>query len=273
MIGKLFALLFRLLAKLFRRETVSDQGKDLGIDGESRYIFWDKSTYSSQRDNQYYPHSTCNTTSMVMALERAGYDLKLEGMTTTSSGHTYEQPEDYLTHRLMSEAATKLAMQRHPQLVVGGKLTVPPNQIHDILSIFTNNWVGAYYTVDRATHFSLNNYLPDLIREFWRGCGIVLTGEFPMGDRTLRHMVSVSGFVLTGSKPVGNGADNELLNRLEYLVINDPYGDYHTGYKDQHGEGVLMPREDVIRIFRESGSHHKWAHIVAPVDKTKIKVE
>ncbi len=193
------------------------------------------SQYHTQRNNALIPLESCNTTSLVMALKQAGWDLPHpEGM----------QPEDYLTSRLQSDESLERMRSITPWAFdADGTVLYPPNEVHAMLRLAVNQWAGR----DIDT-FRTDWDLDELLGSLSRGCGIVLSGIFRVNGRVLNHMVSLAGFY----------------SDLSGYIIDDPFGDYRTGYADHHGNNVVVSHDDFMRIFKITGSRSKWAHVIAP---------
>ena len=84
------------------------------------------------------------------------------------------------------------------------------------------------------------------------GGGVVLSGVFPLLDgRKFRHVVSPAGTLEEDGQIVG-------------VIIDDPFGDWRTDYKNCRGNDVEMNLEEFARIFRPCGEKCvKWIHLVA----------
>jgi hypothetical protein len=100
--------------------------------------------YISQRDNVERPLITCNTTSMVMALEYNGHNLPTRDVAHPGVGEN--QPEDLLTYFLLSDLrVSKFYYDLDPKewkkwqdnLNEPSKC-YPPNENHTVLSYGTN---------------------------------------------------------------------------------------------------------------------------------------
>ncbi len=198
--------------------------------------------YRSQRDNVDLPGASCNTTSAVMALEASGYAPSLiVGLPTG------KQPEDFLTELGDSQEAYEEMKRRCPQFFdEAGNPTVRPPEAPTML-----DWI-----VERAYGKLLLRYVEsigfdDVIASIDRGRAVVLRGLFTAAG----HVVACVGYVCVedvGGKP---GA-------LSALVVDDPWGNYLTGYKDHNGENVEIPVETMIEILRPVGVFPKVGHII-----------
>ena len=211
--------------------------------------------YYSQRNNRIRPLETCATTAMVDALVASGVLLP------DTAG---EQPEDALTHFLEHDPRVVDFYRNNDQawireLQAAGR---PPNEIHPVLAYGTNLWLGR----------------PDLVRFTWSATltgianallhkhAVVVSGEWPcaMRDGSIKeigHVVAVVGFE-TAQDNLGDGShlDGELISAF---IIDDPYGDYRTLYREHRGDDVVCSLSD-FRAFtktrHQSGS--KLAHFI-----------
>lgn len=183
--------------------------------------------YHTQRNNQKIPHSTCNTTSMIMALKQAGHSCFFgEG-----------QPEDILTELLLTEKYWNMMDKLNPNYRKDG---YRPNEIHDCLCAATNEIIGK--TVD---YFSTETLVLRIKNHLSDGGGVVLSGKFSLSNgKVLNHIVSLAGY----------GEDG--------FIIDDPYGNFRTDYKDHKGNDIFITNDEFFTIFKGS-EDYKWAHLIA----------
>lgn len=192
------------------------------------------SDYHSQRNNTLIPHASCNTTAMVMALKQAGYLLPFPSDV---------QPEDYLTEFLLSERSYATMYTLAPWAFdrSSGEPLYRPNEVHVMLRWAVNTLLGG--AVDS---FATTWIIEDLCRMVGAGAGVVVSGVFPSEGGELNHMVSLAGYA----------------EDMSAFLIDDPYGDFHTGYRDYHGNDVVVTREEMLRIFKVQNSRRTWAHVI-----------
>jgi len=178
---------------------------------------------------------------MVMALEQAGYTLP------TPTG---VQPEDHLTSYLTGPEG-KAALARIAPWAVGknGQILFPPNEVHACLAWAVNKMLN-----DRIVNFSTDVDVDKILRSLICGSGIVLSGSFPVSGGELNHVVSLSGYRASCS--------DAKFSDLDCLYIDDPYGNYQTGYNDHRGNDVPMSPQDFMKIMKRPGERRKWAHII-----------
>ena len=191
--------------------------------------------YHSQRNNMIVPFSSCNTTSAVMALKQAHHKLPKTSL----------QPEDALSELLLSPQAYTVMMGRAPWAFDhDGAAIYPPQQVHAMLEWGINEWMGR-----EVDHFSTDKHPMSLIPDLDSGCGIILSGLFPMPWGELGHIVSLAGY-----------SRDDVLEALDGWVIDDPYGDWHTGFANTHGNDVLLSTAEFNDIFLRGST--VWAHTV-----------
>lgn len=107
-----------------------------------------------------------------------------------------------------------------------------------------NDWVGAI-----VDNFRTDWDLKDLIVAMESGNGVVLSGRFPMPSADLGHIVSLAGYETREETP-------EIMS----WIVDDPFGDWRTGYTSHRGNDVSLSVDQFRKIFvKDSGI---WAHIV-----------
>lgn len=198
-------------------------------------------TYRTQRENRIKPHSTCNTTSMAMALDISGWSRSVDC-----------PPNKALPDFLTEFFTAPLAARRQKELAPWSIGTFPPEQVHAVLEWGVNYMVGR-----KVVRFSTTWCIEDIKQNIRNKRPVVLSGDFPFLDRrgnwtTLGHIVVLVGLIERKDE-FGNIIKTE-------FIIDDPYGDYHTGYRDQNGNDVIMSEEDFVRIIR-GDAVKKWGHI------------
>jgi hypothetical protein len=194
--------------------------------------------YHSQRNNLIIPHSSCNSTSMIMALKQAGVRLPFPPDI---------QPEDFLTQYLRSETSLKKMELIAPWALdkKTGKAMIPPYEIHRMMEWAINNLLDR-----KLVTFSTQIPLTSIISQIDNRKGVVLSGLFPLKGKEIHHMVSLAGYMKH------QGA-------ISYLIIDDPYGDYKTSYRSHRGNNIPVPLEEALQIFKPANSpHEKWAYLV-----------
>lgn len=207
------------------------------------------SDYNKQRDNQRYPLETCGPTSMAMALSQSGY------VVPTEKG---QDPADAITMYL----TTKPFYERMYDMLGTRDTRWKPFNLHALLTAGVNEMMGKTVSQFR-TNWKLKNLLFNIVQ----GGGAVLSGDFTLPDgRELGHMVSLAGFETyqQNIEMVEDYTEVEL-KALSSFIIDDPYGNWYTGYKDHHGNDIEYSIKDFNSIFRVKDSpNSKWAHLILP---------
>ena len=192
--------------------------------------------FRSQRDNKEKPASACNVTSVIIALCAAGWPVD----TFAPSG---QQPEDVLMRFIYTDPAT---LKRWNQIDPKGN--IPPNQWHAVLAYGTGRFLAAFGLDSTAVTFREAVCVEEIVAAIDAGGAVVLSGQFQQNGRPLHHIVAA----------VGYGKDESGF----YFIIDDPWGNHKTDYKDHYGKGVRLPLADFNRIMKPLSASKKWAHIV-----------
>ena len=171
--------------------------------------------YHSQRNNLEMPLTSCNATSMIMALK----DLQIEFYHAP-----WMQPEDYLTMLLLSNTAREEMRKLERYAYDRG---IPPNQVHSMLSLYTNRLVGRKVTrfIERGNWIQLTDEI------YSRRPVVVGTTLTDVG-----HIVEVVGLVEEDAAATA-------------VIVDDPYGDPRTGYRDPRGNDVELSRERFSEVW------------------------
>ena len=142
------------------------------------------------------------------------------------------QPEDYLTVMCESLWGYKL----RDAFDWAKAQNIPPGQVHAVLSMIVNNLIGK--DVDLSIFTKDINIIYD---ELHAGRAVMTSGQFtPAG-----HAVCVSGMRY-----------DENTNIVSHILIDDPYGDYFSGYTNQNGNGIWFPLDKFLELW--SGNIHKY---------------
>lgn len=201
------------------------------------------SEYHSQINNKVASIAACGPTSMIMALKQSGYEIP---------DTWFEQEEDGLMSLLRTKEAFQYMRDHFPWAEPQG---FKPNEVHGCLSHFTNQMMGR-----EVTSFSTHDTVSHILSHVVIGeRGAVVSGAFDLGDgRVLHHMVSVAGMEYRGE--LRGTVD---LGRVVSVIIDDPYGDYRTGYSSSRGNDVKMPVKEFIGTMKKTGApEEKWAHLI-----------
>jgi hypothetical protein len=197
--------------------------------------------YFTQRNNKEKPGSACNVTSMITALSAAGYPVE-------KFAPKGVQSEDALMRFIYSDPAT---LKRWEQ--IDPKKEIPPNQWNAVLAYGTVRFLKMF-GFDALIAFRESVSREEITAAIEAGGAAVISGLFPQeGKRPLNHIAAA----------VGYGTDKEGF----YFIIDDPWGDYRTGYRDHKGKGVKMPLKDFQSMLNPQGAENKWAHIIRKFEK------
>lgn len=195
--------------------------------------------YHTQRNNEVLPLTSCGATAAVMALKASGWPV------TAPRG---VQPEDHLTGILLSPDA----VERRGAIPGEWADDISPNQIHVVLSWGINQWMKK-----PAVRFTESGTLSEIVWRLYHRTALVMNGLFAGLD----HNVAVVGFItLQHEYEWLTGRDAIDLTKITAVIIDDPWGDYTTGYKDANGNDVRIELEEFDRITHRSGGP-KWMHI------------
>ncbi len=199
--------------------------------------------YHSQVNNALYPLSSCNTTAAIMWM------LDCEVPFTAPEG---VQPEDHLTAITETPEAYDYMLKVAPWAYRNCKALVPPRQVHLCLAWAVNRLAGR-----EAMRFRTDATYEELVAELARGKAVLMSGIFTRSG----HVVNLVG-VRTWQEPGELGEAKQVrLDKIVGWLVDDPYGDYWTGYKDHRGNDVYFPFDDFDRLTRELYRNHKWAHM------------
>lgn len=156
--------------------------------------------------------------------------------------------DDFLGRELESKEAISFCHTKYPWSTnrkdKNGKPLpdIPPGEVHGMYG----SWLDEKVTGKRRSDFRTDLTWRDYLQLITIDRVVVMTaGSFPT---TTGHAVVFSGY----------DADSEA------LIIEDPYGNYHTNYQDVHGHGIRMLRddfEDIIHTGDSSKVHSHWGHV------------
>lgn len=217
----------------------------------------------SQLNNKVAPFSTCNTTSMVMALDYMGYKLPDDIFPE------FTQPEDKLTMLCYTDEDVKAkyksiapTMYRqwldecdkikkdNPNLPLKDYKFIdsyPPNEVHDVLSFATNKFVGC-----EATYFKAKSTIEEITKELTESKPVVVSVKFGK----LNHVLTLTGVTIervseNSWKPVKFFAD-------------DTFGKFDMATKTYNtkisGNDSEFDANELQLCLKAIGSVYKYAH-------------
>jgi len=192
--------------------------------------------YFSQVNNKYFPLSACVPTSFIMALIAEEIPVVEAGSPLTGAWPVFVyptgmQPEDFLLALLRSPWGYEM----RDQYSWAKRENIEPNEVHMVVSEAVNRIVGKKVTV-----FETKKTVHNIFIELEAGHPLVITGSFT----SFGHAVAVVGATYT---PGGE---------IKEFIIDDPYGNYKTGYKDKHGNNIHIPVMEFMQIW--SGWYHRF---------------
>ena len=203
-----------------------------------RHNFSRNSDYHTQRNNVHVPFAACNRTSMVMGFKQAGYPFPKSVGDRQEEDAAYEDVFD-----------TDDARAYQAKVAAWSVGAYPPDQVHAVLEWGFNNWLAAGEPADT---FRTNVRADEMVSTLLAGGGVVLSGNFPLPSGSIGHIVSLAGYV---------GYDGEKDQVIRWIV-DDPYGNWHTDYKDHHGNDVDFSTGEFTDIFDRKRNQQYWAHLI-----------
>ena len=216
--------------------------------------------YYSQRNNKVRPLASCNVTSMVAALDYAGYIHPVSSK--------YDQPEDNLMDFMLTNPEVdaeyqKLFPDEYKKYIASGKnpkTSYPPSELHALLSLGTNLWMGRKR--GEITKFRWDLTLRDIVYEFIQKRPVVTSGVFAK----LHHVICLTGVQTSqvGIMRVDKAQGIEV-DKIIGIIIEDPYGDFHTNYTTQRGKDIIMTLSEFNSFINVQGQPLKWGHTFVKV--------
>lgn len=185
--------------------------------------------------------STCNTTAAIMVLMASGisFDYPKD-----------MQPEDYLTSILHSEEAYDQMAKKYPWAIRGG---YEPNEVHGMLEWGINKLVGT-----NIDEFTTNGKLSDIVYGIVvRKVACLVSTKFTKAG----HIVAVVG--VRSEQPIEDYYTwGVQLTKYTYdFIVDDPYGNYHSGYSDRNGDNVVFSYDQFNALTKSSHAENsKWVH-------------
>lgn len=190
-------------------------------------------SYYTQRNNKIKPASSCNVTSIILALSAAGWPIDK----MASNG---KQPEDELLRFIMTD---KVVEGKWKQLDPAG--IYPPNEWHECLALGANRWLSQQGYKQKGVIFLSSLTLDQIISNIEKGGSAVVSGKFKDNGREIDHVVAVVGYEDSG------------------LIIDDPWGDYRDEYATIKGNDIPLARADFFNLVKPQGRAVKYGHLVA----------
>lgn len=202
-------------------------------------------TYFSQRDNKVRPLETCGPTSLAMALVYSKVQLPVipEG----------SQLEDVITEFLATNKNVQDYYQRN--FVALYREGVPANEVHAVAAYGVNLWLSR-----PVFRFTVEASMKDVLFRIAAGTAVPMSGVWD----GLRHIVCVVGCETDQDLKAVKTPQEIQLSAVKSILVDDPYGNYATKYKNPDGDDIVVPYADFIKITRTQGmSTQKWAYLIS----------
>lgn len=182
--------------------------------------------YRDQRDNKLMPSSTCGPTGAANALLAS--DISLDSFPAGI------QPEDYITGILQANEAYDRLKK------IDSHARYNPWNTSYLIAWAVNKAVKKQ--VCKVETLGVAEMIFHLIKE---ESAIVAGGSFTASG----HFVCIVGFESAQEDIYGIESAHDVdLNQLSGIIIDDPWGDYKTHYKNHDGNDVEMPLADFKKI-------------------------
>lgn len=185
--------------------------------------------YYSQRNNKKRPASSCFATSDVNMLFTARkYFPYPEGM----------QPEDYITELLLSDEALKYARSIN--------IKAPREQIR--LWYRMHVWViNEKLFQEQVCKYVSKITIQEIVFLCSKNKPVIAGGSFTESG----HMVCIVGFQTRQLNIYKiNDYRNIDISLVDYIIIDDPYGDYHSDYKKKKGDNIKFTIDEIKKLIK-----------------------
>lgn len=199
--------------------------------------------YYSQINNKFIPLESCNSTAAIMWLKAGKVDFWYPKMM---------QPEDYLTAQLNGKDAWLIFKRNYPGRYDMG---FRPQNVSQCLQWGINIMVGR-----EIDNFRQDGSLALLIWELMEGRPVIMSGQFTASG----HFVTVVGCVSSQNKSDIQDVEDVNEHDIEEFIIDDPFGNYHSGYKNHHGNNIHFDR-DKFDMLTNLPRGKKWMHMMNPM--------
>ncbi len=200
--------------------------------------------YHTQINNRIIPFQSCGPTSAIMALLARGISFEYDA-------EKYPDPADALTMLLLSEKARTFMHEQFPWAEGAGLI---PQNLSVCLKWGIDRFVGK--TVD---HFTTRGTLQDIIWHLCHGRPLIMSGSFTASG----HFLTVMGFETLQHQYDLLTIDDIDMDAIVNLVIDDPYGDYHTGYDSKRGNDIAFTVEEFHALTNQPIDGLKWTHVIS----------
>ncbi|MCQ2242416.1 hypothetical protein [Treponema sp.] len=198
--------------------------------------------YYSQRANALKPNRSCNVTAMISALSSANWPVE------SFVNSIFKTPADALMNFILTDKQVQdLWHKKDP------KGLYPPNEWHEILCYGTNLFLEEKKLITNgklAVEWGEHRSISDLTRTLDDGGSAALRGLFKYNGKDIGHVVCLVGY------------ERDSYGQIKNWIIDDPFGDYRTGYKNVNGNDIVMSMADFRHMIRPENNELKHAHLV-----------
>lgn len=204
--------------------------------------------YYTQRNNEIRGTSACNVTSAAafITVNEPKQPFVPKDM----------QLEDFLMATLIGkdgyDEMFRVAETLYPQYT--------PNEVHACLSWAINRVCESPVAVFKAD-WTIEQMLFSLVK----GKAVIISGKFG----SLHHIVCLVGFQTSQRdiKEIRKVSDIRT-NKVKSFIIDDPWGDPNTDYKDTHGNDVILTHRQFMETIKPQKQLLKWGHLHRDVVKS-----
>ena len=188
----------------------------------------------SQRNNLFIPNSACNATSAAMFL--------------TYSKEKFFAPknmqlEDYCMATMLSKWGFNKYFKWFPN--IAKKNEYLPNQLHLIIA-----WCINQICEKETVKFFNDGDLRMMFDSYRKGYPVILSGFFS----GLHHIVCGVGFETTQSDIDSCHWKDIDASKVKSIIMDDPYGDYSTRYRNKKGDNIHMPFSHFLKYAKNRQS-------------------
>lgn len=207
--------------------------------------------YYTQLNNKLFPFSACNVTSGVMFLLSNGINYLNPTnavdddyfMSIMRSREAYEKMEILAPWAIKNKSFVISNWADQKQL--DARYWYPPSEVWACLE-----WGINHLAARTVCKIRWNASYRDLIWELVQGRTVLTGGKWTAGG----HFNLTVGLVTDQENiKIIKTPDEIELEKITALIVDDPYGNYLTGYSDHRGNSVEIPTEkylDVVAAYR-----------------------
>lgn len=190
--------------------------------------------YHSQRDNMYFPKSTCGSTCLGMILEylnKKRFGSKEYGFTDDNIMTLLAS--DDLVKKVLAINKSYESYARKRKDPITGKDT----QFNYMNNVFIALGIAGEIITNYEYLFKINYRSCDTIMEVIdSSMPVQILGKFNIGSiRTINHYILIVGY------------------DEHNFICHDPYGDWYSNYTNYNGAFVRYRKEDVLKAVVDRG--------------------